>query len=112
MKKALLCLVVCLFALSCVVPAVADSGPTVTISPSPISLVVGQTQQFTAAFSDGSQIQSCTWMVTGTLNAIQSTSANTAMLATGTLKATYIATASCTNVNNVNAMGIAVIVVH
>jgi hypothetical protein len=107
MKKALLCLIV----LACIVPASA-TNPTVTISPSPISLVPGQTQPFTAAFSDGSQIQSCTWMVTGSLNAIQSTGANTAMMATGTLKATYIATASCINTNNVNAMGIAIIVIR
>jgi hypothetical protein len=107
MKKALLCLIV----LACIVPANA-TNPTVTISPSPISMVPGQTQQFTATFSDGSQVQSCTWMVTGSLNAIQSTGANTAALATGTLKATYIATASCINTNNVNAMGIAIIAVR
>ena len=112
MKKALLCLVVCLFAVACVVPACADSGPTLTITPSPVSLTVGQTQIFSAAFSDGSQIQSCTWLVTGSLNAIQSASANTAVMAAGTLRATYVATANCTNTNNVNAMGIAVIVIH
>ena len=111
MKKALLCLVVCLFVLACIVPASA-ANPTVTISPSPISMVPGQIQQFTAAFSDGSQIQSCTWLVTGSLNAIQSIGANTAVFASGTLKATYIATASCQNTNNVNAMGIAVIVIR
>jgi hypothetical protein len=112
MKKTLLCLVVCLFVLACFIPASASSGPTLTISPSPTSMVPGQTQIFTAAFSDGSQIQSCTWLVTGSLNAIQSTSANTAVLAAGTLKATYIATASCQNTNNVNAMGIAVIAIR
>ena len=112
MKKALLCLVVCLFVLANFIPASAGNNPTLTISPSPITLVPGQTQPFTAAFSDGSQIQSCTWLVTGSMNAIQSTGANTAMLAAGTLKATYIATANCMNTNNVNAMGIAVIVIH
>lgn len=75
-------------------------------------MVPGQTQTFAAAFSDGSQIQSCSWLVTGTLNAIQSTGTNTAMLAAGTLKATYVVTASCQNTNNVNATGIAVIVIH
>ena len=75
-------------------------------------MVPGQTQLFTAAFSDGSQIQNCTWLVTGSLNAIQGTSANTAMLAAGTLKATYVATASCQNTNNVNAMGIAIIAIR
>ncbi len=112
MKKALLCLVVCLFALACVVPASADSGPTIIITPSPVILTVGQTQTFNAAFSDGSQIQSCTWLVTGTLNAIQSTGANAAVMVAGTLRATYVATASCQNINNVNAMGIAIIVIR
>jgi hypothetical protein len=72
----------------------------------------GQTQIFTAAFSDGSQIQSCSWLVTGSLNAIQGLSANTALLAAGTLKATYVATASCQNTNNVNAMGIAIVAIR
>jgi hypothetical protein len=111
MKKALLCLVGCLFALACVVPASAQ-GPTIIITPSPAILSVGQTQTFTAAFSDGSQIQSCSWLVTGSLNAIQSTSTNTALLAAGTLRATYVATANCQNTNNVNAMGIAIIVIR
>jgi hypothetical protein len=109
MKKALLCL---LLLACCVITASADNNPTVTITPSPAILSPSQTQQFTAAFSDGSQIQSCNWLVTGPQNAIQSTSANTAVFAAGTLRATYIATASCTNTNNYNATGLAVIVIR
>jgi hypothetical protein len=109
MKKALLCLLL----LACwVVTASADNNPTVNITPSPAILAPGQTQQFTAAFSDGSQIQSCTWLATGPQNAIQSTGVATAMFGAGTLKATYIATANCTNTNNYNATGLAVIVIR
>jgi hypothetical protein len=109
MKKALLCLILLA---CCVVTASADNNPTVVITPSPAILSPGSTQQFTAAFSDGSQISSCTWLATGPLNAIQSTGANTSVFAAGTLKATYIATASCTNTNNYNATGLVVIVIR
>jgi hypothetical protein len=109
MKKALLCLLL----LACwVVTASADNNPTVNITPSLAVLTPGQTQQFTAAFSDGSQIQSCTWLATGPQNAIQSTGVNTAAFAAGPLRATYVATASCTNVNNFNATGLAVVVIR
>ena len=107
MKNALLCLVL----LAGVVNASAGN-PTITISPSPIALASGGTQEFTAAFSDGSQIQSCSWMTTGTLNAIQGVGANSAIFAAGTLKATYVVTASCRNVNGTEAMGIAVVAVR
>ena len=109
MKKALLCLLL----LACwVVTASADNNPTVNITPSLAVLTPGQTQQFTAAFSDGSQIQSYTWLATGPQNAIQSTGVNTAAFAAGPLRATYVATASCTNVNNFNATGLAVVVIR
>jgi len=107
MNKALLCLLL----LACVIPASA-TNPTVTISPSPVILPAGSTQQFTAAFSDGSQIQSCTWLTTGSQNAIQSTGANTAMFAAGPLKATYVVTANCTNTAGVQAMGIGIISIN
>lgn len=106
MKKALLCLVL----LACAVAtASADNNPTLSITPTPIGIHVGGTKLFTAAFSDGSQIQSCTWLATGTNNAVQSTGVNTAIFAAGTIKATYVITASCTNTNNVTAMGLGVI---
>jgi hypothetical protein len=60
MKITLLCLLL----LACFLSADA-AGPTVTISPSPIALPAGSTQQFTASFSDGSQVANCTWMTTG-----------------------------------------------
>jgi len=106
MKKALLYLL----CMSFVVPSFA-ANPTVTVTPSTLPLPAGSTQQLTAAFSDGSQIQSCTWMATGSQNGIQSIGVNTATFAAGTLKATYVVTASCTNAAGVRAMGIAVIAV-
>ena len=106
MKKALLCLLL----LASVVSASA-ANPSIVISPSPIALATGNTRQFTATFSDGSQIQSCTWMATGSLNAIQGIGVNTAIFAAGTLKATYVVTATCTNTGGVQAMGIAIIAV-
>jgi hypothetical protein len=107
MKKALLCLLL----LASVVSASA-ANPSVVISPSPVSLYVGNTQQFTATFSDGSQVQSCTWLTTGSLNAVQGIGVNTAIFAAGTLRATYVVTASCTNTNGIPAMGIAIIAVR
>jgi len=99
MKHALLCLVL----LASVVSASA-ANPTISITPSPVVLPSGSVQQFTASFSDGSQVQSCAWMTTGSLNAIQSTGAGTATFAAGTLKATYIVQANCRNVNGVPAV--------
>jgi len=107
MKHALLCLVL----LASVVSASA-ANPTISITPSPVVLPSGSVQQFTASFSDGSQVQSCAWMTTGSLNAIQSTGASTATFGAGTLKATYIVQANCRNVNGVPATGIAVISVN
>src|SRR4051812_13833639 len=109
MKKALLCLLL----LACVVVAAsADSNPTVSISPSPVRIPVAGTQLFTAAFSDGSQIQSCTWLATGNNNAIQSIGSSTAILAAGTLRATYVVTANCTNSAGQQSMGLAVFMVY
>lgn len=106
MKKALLCLVI----LACaVVSATADNNPTVSISPSPVGVRVGGTQLFTAAFSDGSHVQSCTWLATGSLNAVQSIGPSTAMFAAGTLRATYVVTANCINDAGQQAMGLAVV---
>jgi len=106
MKKALLCLLL----LACiVVSASANNNPTVSITPSPVGIPTGGTQIFTAAFSDGSQIQSCTWLATGNNNAVQSIGVNTAVFAAGTLKATYVITATCTNTSGVQAMGLGVI---
>lgn len=107
MKHALLCLLL----LASVVSATA-ANPTVSITPSPMVMPSGSVQQFTASFSDGSQVQSCTWMATGSQNAIQSIGANNALFAAGTLKATYIVQANCRNVNGVVATGIAVIAVN
>ena len=107
MKTALLCCLV----LACAVCASA-ADPTLSLTPSPIVMPSGSVQQFTAAFSDGSQVQSCTWLVTGSSNAIQSTGPNTAILAAGTLRATYIVQANCQNVNGVQATGIAIIAVR
>ncbi len=106
MKKALLCLLL----LASVISASA-ANPSITISPSPVALHAGGTQQFTAIFSDGSQVQSCTWLTTGSLNAIQGIGVNNAIFAAGTLRATYVVTASCINTNGIPAMGIAVIAV-
>lgn len=106
MKHALLCS----FVLACVLSASAAS-PTVSVTPSPVRMPSGSVQQFTANFSDGSQVQNCTWLVTGQQNAIQSTGPNTAAFAAGTLKATYIVQANCQNVNGDQATGIAVIAV-
>jgi hypothetical protein len=106
MKKALLCLLL----LACAVSAGA-TNPNLTISPSPVPLAAGSTQTFTAAFSDGSQVINCTWMATGSLNAIQSTGVDTAVFAAGALPATYVVTASCTNVGGFTAMGIAIVAV-
>lgn len=107
MKHALLGLLI----LVSVVSASA-ANPTIAITPSPIVMPSGSVQQFTAAFSDGSQVQSCTWLTTGSQNAIESTGANTATFAAGALKATYIVQANCQNVNGVPATGIAVISVR
>ncbi len=104
------CSLLCLLLLASVVSASA-ANPTVTITPSPVVMPSGSVQQFTANFSDGSQVQSCTWMVTGSMNAIQGIGANTALLAAGTLKATYVVQANCRNVSGVPATGIAVIAV-
>ena len=106
MKHALLCLLL----LASVVSASA-ANPTINITPSPIAMPSGSVQQFTASFSDGSQVQSCTWMITGTQNAIQGIGANTALFAAGTLKATYVVQANCRNVNGVATTGIALIAV-
>lgn len=106
MKKALLCLLL----LACAVSAGANN-PNLTISPSPIAVPAGGTQQFTATFSDGSQVANCTWMATGSLNAIQSNGVNTAVFAAGALPGTYVVTASCTNVNGFTAMGIAIVAI-
>lgn len=95
-----------------VVTASANNNPTVSISPSPVGVPVSGTQLFTATFSDGSQIQSCTWLATGNNNAVQSIGANRAIFAAGTLQATYVITAQCTNVNGVQAMGLGVIGVY
>ncbi len=108
MKNALLCLML----LACLVSASASNNPTIQITPSPISIPSGSTQQFNAAFSDGSQVQSCTWLTTGSLNAIQGTGVSTALFAAGTLKATYIIQANCTNTSNVQATGIAIVAVR
>ena len=108
MKNALLCLML----LACIVSASASNNPTVLITPSPVSVVSGGTQLFTAAISDGSQVQNCTWLTTGNTNAIQGTGVSTAEFAAGTLKATYIVQATCNNTNNVQAMGIAVVAVR
>jgi hypothetical protein len=108
MKRALLCLLLCLSVLACVIPASAD-GPQLIITPNPIGVPVGSTQQFTAAFSDGSQITNCTWLATGSLNAIQANGVNTAMFAAGTLPATYVVTATCANVNGYTIMAIAIV---
>ena len=109
MKKALLCLLL----LACVVvTASADSNPTVTITPSPVWIKVAGTQLFTATFSDGSQVQSCTWLATGNNNAVQGIGVNTAIFAAGTIRATYVVTATCTNTNGVQAMGLGVIGVY
>ena len=107
MKHALLCLLL----LASLVSASA-ANPTIAITPSPVVMPSGSVQQFTAAFSDGSQVQSCTWLATGAQNAIQSTGPGTATFAAGTLRATYIVQANCQNVNGVPATGIAVISVR
>lgn len=107
MKNALLCLLL----LAGVLGASASSNPTVSITPSPVAIPTGGTQQFTATFSDGSQIQSCNWLATGSLNAVQGIGVNTAVFAAGTLKATYVVTANCTNAAGVHAMGLAVVAV-
>jgi hypothetical protein len=104
MRNALLCLLVLAWAVSA-----SAANPTINITPSPVAMPSGSVQQFTAAFSDGSQVQSCTWLVTGAQNAIQSTGPNTAAFAAGTLKATYIVQANCQNVNGAQATGIAVV---
>ena len=106
MKKALLCSII----LAWVVSASA-ANPTVSITPSPVRMSSGSSQVFTASFSDGSQVQSCTWLSTGQQNAIESSGPNTATFAAGTLKATYVVTANCQNVNGVQAMGLAFIAV-
>ncbi len=106
MKKALLCLVILAFA---VVTASATNNPTLSISPTPIGVHVSGTQIFTAAFSDGSHIQSCTWMATGPLNAVVSIGPNSAVFAAGTLRATYVVTATCTNDAGQQAMGIGIV---
>ncbi|MGC2112630.1 MAG: hypothetical protein WA655_24130 [Candidatus Korobacteraceae bacterium] len=106
MKKALLCLTL----LACVASASAAS-PNLTISPSPVAVVSGNTQQFTASFDDGSQVANCTWLTTGSVNAIQSTGVNTAVFAAGSLKATYVLTATCTNSSGFTSMGIAIVAV-
>jgi hypothetical protein len=105
MKKALLCL----FLLAGVVSASANDNPAVNITPSPIALPPRGSQQLTAAFSDGSRVQSCSWLATGPQKAIASTSASTAEFAAGTSKATYVVTANCVNTNGVPAMGLAVV---
>lgn len=105
MKNALLCLLL----LACVVPASASNDPTVNVTPSPIALPARGSQQLTAAFSDGSQVQSCSWLATGPQKAIASTSASTAEFAAGTSKATYVVTVNCVNTNGVPAMGLAVV---
>jgi hypothetical protein len=109
MKKALLCLVLLAFV---VVSASANNNPTVSISPSPVGIPVGGTQLFTATFSDGSHVQSCSWLATGNNNAVQSVGSNTAIFAAGTLKATYVITANCINSNGVQAMGLGVIGIY
>ena len=106
MKKALLCL---LLMASVVVTAGASNNPTVSISPSPVAVHVGGTQLFSATFSDGSHVQSCTWLATGNLNAVQSIGPSTAIYAAGTLKATYVVTANCINDAGQQAMGLAVV---
>jgi len=109
MKKALLCLLL----LACVVvTASADNNPTVSISPTPVWVKVAGTQLFTASFSDGSQVQSCTWLATGNNNAVQGVGASTAIFAAGTLRATYVVTATCMNSNGVQAMGLGVVGVY
>ena len=105
MKNALLCLLL----LAWVVSASAGNNPTVSITPSPIALPPRSSQQLTAAFSDGSQVQSCSWLATGPQKAMASTSASTAEFAAGTSKATYVVTANCVNKNGVPAMGLAVV---
>jgi hypothetical protein len=105
MKNALLCLLL----LACVVQASASNDPTVNVTPSPIALPARGSQQLTAAFSDGSQVQSCSWLATGPQKAIASTSASTAEFAAGTSKATYVVTVNCVNTNGVPAMGLAVV---
>ena len=106
MKHTLLCLLL----LASVISASA-ANPTITITPSPIAMPSGSVQQFTASFSDGSQVQSCTWLATGGQNTIQGVGANTALFAAGTLKATYVVQANCRNVNGVATTGIALIAV-
>lgn len=98
--------------LACALSAVADNNATVVVTPSPVMLHAGSTQQFTAGFSDGSQVQNCTWLTTGSSNGIQSTGANTAAFAAGQLKATYVVTASCTSSTGFQAMGIAIVLVY
>lgn len=109
MKKALLGLLL----LVCVVSATADDASLspLTISPSPIALHPGEKQQFTATFTDQSEVKSCVWLATGTANVIQSDGVNTATLVAGSLKATYVVTASCASANGYTSMAIAVIAV-
>jgi len=109
MKKALLCLLL----LACVaISASAENNPTVSITPSPVRIPVAGTQFFTASFSDGSQVQSCTWLVTGNTNVVQNIGASTAIVAAGTIRATYVVTANCTNSAGQQAMGLAVFMVY
>jgi hypothetical protein len=105
MTKSLLCLLILL----CVVSASATDPPSLSISPTPVALHAGDKQQFTATFSDSSEIKVCTWMATGSLNAIQSDGVNTATFVAGALKGTYVATATCANVDGLTSTGIAII---
>ena len=107
MNKALLSLLI----LAGAIMASADNNPNLIISPSPVAVIAGNTQQFVAAFSDSTEVLNCTWLTTGAANAVQSTGVNSAIFAAGSLKSTYVVTASCTNASGFTAMGIAVVAV-
>ena len=79
MKKALLCLII----LASAILAGANNNPNVVISPSPVAVLAGNTQQFVASFDDSTQVVNCSWLTTGAANAVQTTGVNTATFAAG-----------------------------
>ena len=75
------------------------AGPTLTISPSALTMRERSTTVLKANFNDGSTIEACVWTVTGG-NTIYGTGAE-AFLATGQTPGPYTISAACANNNGI-----------
>jgi hypothetical protein len=106
---AILLLALCSFAVA--------QGPTLNITPNPVTVYSGGSQVFTASFSDNSRILNCVWQQSGApqANFILSNGGNNAQstfAATQNAYGIYLVTAQCANVNGLSVFGYSEVTVN